>query len=78
MISVLAQQMNCQLTAAADKIKANILANMQKEIAAKGGDINELKNGGVELQLSKNKYADVTSYVKINNEIQELIYMGKV
>jgi hypothetical protein len=35
------------LTHAADKIKKNILENMQKDIAAKGGDINELKDGGI-------------------------------
>lgn len=50
---------------------------MQKDIAAKGGDINELKDGGIQLQMTKNKFNDVSSYIKVNNEIQELIYMGK-
>lgn len=78
MMSSLAEQMNIKLTDAADKIKMNILKNLKKEVAATGGDMKEIQNGGMELNFAKRKYKDVSSYVKTTNEIQELIYMGKV
>ena len=69
MMSALAQQMNQVLTGAADTIKQNLLNNLKKDIAATGGDIKEIQNGGLELNFARRKFKDMSSYVKTTNEI---------